>query len=116
MRKFAFFLALVFFASLLSAQPKRPMTFEDMMHMKRLGSTAVSPDGKWLAYSVTSVNLDQNTKTAGLLIQPIAGGDAKPLTVAQPKRQRNSVRTRRALRAFPFWPGERAADMAGRLR
>ena len=43
--------------------PKRPMTFEDMMRMKRLGSTAVSPDGKWLGYSVTTVDLDQNTKT-----------------------------------------------------
>ena len=28
---------------------KRPMTFEDMMKMKRLGETAVSPDGSgWL--------------------------------------------------------------------
>jgi dipeptidyl aminopeptidase/acylaminoacyl peptidase len=62
----------------------RPMTFEDMMKMKRLGETAVSPDGKWLAYSVTTVNLEQNTKTAELFIQPIAGGDAKPLTAAQP--------------------------------
>jgi dipeptidyl aminopeptidase/acylaminoacyl peptidase len=63
---------------------KRPMTFEDMMQMKRLGETAVSADGKWLAYSVTSVDLDQNTKTAELFIQPIAGGDAKPLAVAKP--------------------------------
>jgi hypothetical protein len=37
---------------------ERPMTFEDMMKMKRLGETAVSPDGKWLAYSVTTVDLD----------------------------------------------------------
>jgi len=35
-----------------------PMTFADMMKMKRLGETAVSPDGKWLAYSVTTVNLE----------------------------------------------------------
>jgi len=59
------------------AQPaaaKRPMTFEDMMQMKRLGDTAVSPDGKWLAYSVTSVDLGQNTKTAELWLQAIAGG------------------------------------------
>ena len=34
-----------------AAPAKRPMTFEDMMKMKRLGETAVSPDGKWLAYS-----------------------------------------------------------------
>ncbi len=64
--------------------PKRPMTFEDMMAMKRLGETAVSPDGKWLAYSVTTVNLEQNSKTTELFLQPIAGGDAKPLTAAQP--------------------------------
>ena len=63
---------------------KRPMTFEDMMHMKRLGETAVSPDGKWLAYSVTTVDLEQNTKTAELWMQAIAGGEAKPLTVGKP--------------------------------
>ena len=63
---------------------KRPMTFEDMMKMKRLGETAVSPDGKWLAYSVTTVNLAQNTKTAELWLQAIAGGEPIKLAVAQP--------------------------------
>ncbi len=48
------------------------MTFEDMMAMKRLGDTAVSPDGKWLAYSVTTVDLAQNTKTMELWMQAIA--------------------------------------------
>jgi dipeptidyl aminopeptidase/acylaminoacyl peptidase len=67
-----------------AAPAKRPMTFEDMMKMKRLSETAVSPDGKWLAYSVTTVNLDKNTKTAELFIQPIAGGDAKPLAASKP--------------------------------
>ena len=60
------------------------MTFEDMMRMKRLGDTAVSPDGKWLAYSVTTVDLDKNSKTAALFLQPIAGGDPKPISVTQP--------------------------------
>jgi dipeptidyl aminopeptidase/acylaminoacyl peptidase len=72
------------FNSAQNAQPKRPMTFEDMMQMKRLGETAVSPDGKWLAYSVTTVNLDQNTKTAELWVQAIAGGEPQKLAVAQP--------------------------------
>ncbi len=57
-----------------TAPAKRPMTFDDLMAMKRLGETAVSPDGKWLAYSVTTVNLDQNTKTAELWI----AGDCGP--------------------------------------
>jgi dipeptidyl aminopeptidase/acylaminoacyl peptidase len=67
-----------------SAPVKRPMTFEDMMKMKRLGATAVSPDGKWLAYSVTTVNLEQNTKTAELWVQAIAGGEPMKLAVGQP--------------------------------
>jgi dipeptidyl aminopeptidase/acylaminoacyl peptidase len=68
-----------------TANAKRPMTFEDMMKMKRLGETAVSPDGKWLAYSVTSVDLEQNTKTPELWLQAIAGGEPMKLAVAQPK-------------------------------
>jgi dipeptidyl aminopeptidase/acylaminoacyl peptidase len=60
------------------------MTFEDMMHMKRLGETAVSPDGKWLAYSVTTVNLDQNTKTMEWWLQKIDGGEPQKIVVTQP--------------------------------
>ena len=74
----AFFLVVLPFCRAHSAQSaqsapaKRPMTFEDMMQMKRLGATAVSPDGKWLAYSVTTVDLAQNTKTAELWVQAIS--------------------------------------------
>ena len=49
------------------AQSKRPMTFEDMMAMKRLGETAVSPDGKWLAYSVTTVDLEPEHQNDGVV-------------------------------------------------
>jgi dipeptidyl aminopeptidase/acylaminoacyl peptidase len=67
-----------------SSGNKRPMTFEDMMQMKRLGETAVSPDGKWLAYSVTTVDLEKNTKTPELWLQQIAGGEPMKIAVAQP--------------------------------
>ena len=61
------------------------MTFEDMMNMKRLGETAVSPDGKWLAYSVTTVDLSANTKTMELWLQAIApapGTNSEPFKIA----------------------------------
>jgi len=74
------FLALTFIGN---AQ-KRPMTFGDMMAMKRLGETAVSPDGKWLAYSVTTVDLAKNARTPELWLQAIAGGDPHKIEVAQP--------------------------------
>ena len=90
MRRFSVFLifALAFvhptYSSAQAAQTKRPMTFEDMMQMKRLGDTAVSPDGKWLAYAVTTVDLAQNTKTQELWLQAIAGGEPQKISVAQP--------------------------------
>ena len=66
------------------AQTKRPMTFQDMMQMRRLGDTDVSPDGKWLLYSVTDVDLAANTRTPKLWIQPIAGGEPKLVAGTQP--------------------------------
>jgi dipeptidyl aminopeptidase/acylaminoacyl peptidase len=81
---FASVLAAASTAQAATAIAKRPMTFEDMMQMKRLGDTAVSPDSKWLVYSLTTVNLEQNTKTAELFIRFIAGGEPKKLPAAQP--------------------------------
>jgi dipeptidyl aminopeptidase/acylaminoacyl peptidase len=67
-----------------SAPAKRPMTFEDLMHMRRLGDTDVSPDGQWLVYSVTDVDLAANTRTPKLWLQPVAGGEPKVLAGTQP--------------------------------
>jgi dipeptidyl aminopeptidase/acylaminoacyl peptidase len=56
------FCSLFLLSQAAQAQTKRPMTFEDMMQMRRLGQTDVSPDGKWLLYSVTGVDLAKNAK------------------------------------------------------
>ncbi|MGB6134681.1 MAG: S9 family peptidase [Acidobacteriaceae bacterium] len=58
---------------------RRPMTFKDMMKMRRLGDIDVSPDGKWVLFSATDVNLEQNTRTPHLWIVPVAGGAEHPL-------------------------------------
>ena len=62
-----------------SAQ-KRPFTFEDMMALKRVGEPAVSPDGRWVAFSAVTVDLQQNTRKPHLWVVPLAGGEAKQLT------------------------------------
>jgi dipeptidyl aminopeptidase/acylaminoacyl peptidase len=64
------------------AGSKRPMTFEDMMKMRRLGDIAVSPDGKWVVFTVMDVDLGKNTKTPHLWIVPVAGGEEKALTAS----------------------------------
>ena len=59
-----------------SAQGKRPFTFEDMMKLKRVGEPMPSPDGKWVVFSVVDVDLAANKKTPHIWIVPLAGGAA----------------------------------------
>jgi dipeptidyl aminopeptidase/acylaminoacyl peptidase len=63
-------------ASSVAAQAKRPFTFEDMMKLKRVSDPQVSPDGKWVIFSVVDVDLEANTKTPHVWIVPLAGGEA----------------------------------------
>src|SRR5438270_5222176 len=72
-----FFIVLSAFAQ--SAPQKHPFTFEDMMKLKRLDEPVPSPDGKWVVFSATDVDLEANTKTSHLWIVPANGGESKRL-------------------------------------
>jgi len=61
---------------------KRPMQFEDLMKMRRLGDMTLSPDGKWVLFTVTDADLERNTRTSHLWVIPAAGGDEKPVTAS----------------------------------
>src|SRR5581483_899497 len=65
-----------------AAAPRRPMTFEDLQKMRRLGDIDVSRDGKWVLFTATDVDLAKNTKTPHLWIVPVAGGQEHPLTAS----------------------------------
>ncbi|HYM76304.1 MAG TPA: S9 family peptidase [Candidatus Dormibacteraeota bacterium] len=67
----------------LAAQSKHPFTFEDMMKLKRVGDPQVSPDGKWVIFSVVDVDLAANTKTPHIWIVPTAGGQEKEIIADQ---------------------------------
>ena len=61
------------------AQAKHPFTFEDMMKLKRVGEPEVSPDGKWVIFSVVDVDLEANTKTPHIWIVPTTGGQEREI-------------------------------------
>jgi len=65
------------------AQAKHPFTFEDMMKLKRVGEPEISPDGKWVIFSVVDVNLEANTKTPHIWIVPTAGGQEREIVADQ---------------------------------
>jgi dipeptidyl aminopeptidase/acylaminoacyl peptidase len=84
MRRFVpVFLAFIAFTMPTVAQAKHPFTFEDMMKLKRVGEPEVSPDGKWVIFSVVDVDLEANTKTPHIWIVPTAGGQEKEIIADQ---------------------------------
>jgi len=82
-RFFPVFLALIAFTFPVFAQAKHPFTFEDMMKLKRVGEPVVSPDGKWVIFSVVDVDLEANTKTPHIWIVPTAGGQEREIIADQ---------------------------------
>jgi dipeptidyl aminopeptidase/acylaminoacyl peptidase len=70
MRRLFFLIVSISLAVPAISQSKHPLTFEDMMKLKRVGEPEVSLDGKWVIFSVVDVDLDANTKTPHIWIVP----------------------------------------------
>src|SRR5205814_838656 len=69
----------VFAVSAPAQNAKHPFTFEDMMKLKRVDGPVPSPDGKWVVFSATDVDLEANTTISHLWIVPASGGESKRL-------------------------------------
>jgi dipeptidyl aminopeptidase/acylaminoacyl peptidase len=83
MRRHLLFLLVLALTLPALAQAKHPFTFEDMMKLKRVGEPEVSPDGKWVIFSVVDVDLKANTKTPHIWIVPTAGGQEREISADQ---------------------------------
>ncbi len=71
---------LVFIASILTfAQTKRAMTVDDLWAMKRIGNYDVSPDGKIIAFTVTSFNYDLNKGNTDIYLIDADGNNLRAL-------------------------------------
>ena len=73
----------LFGAALLSlaalAQTKRPMTFDDLMAIKRIGEAQISPDGSRVVYVVTDVDKNLNRGKRSVWAVPSSGGASQQL-------------------------------------
>jgi dipeptidyl aminopeptidase/acylaminoacyl peptidase len=56
---------------------KQPLTHQTMWLMKRVGAPAISPDGKWVVFSVTEPSYDEKEQSTDLWLVP-ADGSATP--------------------------------------
>lgn len=72
------------------AQQKRAMTFEDVLAIRNVSDAQTSPDGKWVAYVVTSVDMKENANDADVWLVSTAGGD--PIRLTTSKKNDNQPR------------------------
>ena len=81
MRKPALAAIALFIATAAFAQ--HTMRFEDLAAIHRIGGPQLSPDGKWLAYDVSTPDLAANKSFSGVYVIPSAGGTPKLISDAK---------------------------------
>ena len=87
----ALLLAILGIASACCAQntAKHAMTFDDMIKLHRVSGATVSRDGKWIAYSVSTPDMDANRGVSNIWIVSATGGE--PMQVTQSGRDNSPV-------------------------
>src|SRR5256714_13671683 len=62
------------------AAQKRAITIDDYLALKSVGNPQLSPDGKWVAYTVTEQSLKDNRGIARIWLADVASGAVRQLT------------------------------------
>jgi dipeptidyl aminopeptidase/acylaminoacyl peptidase len=74
-------LALMFtFAAAAVLAQKQPFDVRALLQLSRVSEPALSPDGKTVAFTVQTVDLDQNTKPKQIYVVSVAGGFPRQIT------------------------------------
>ena len=66
-----------------AAHAQHPMTFEDLAGMKRIGAPRLSPDGKWIAYDVSTIDLAANVRKSAVYLMASDGTQSKKITAGE---------------------------------
>lgn len=78
-RFFAVSVILVACASLLMGQARR-FTIDDLLKVRRVGDSQISPDDRLVAFTIGDVKFEDNRVVNQIYTVPLAGGDPKQLT------------------------------------
>ncbi|HEX4574871.1 MAG TPA: S9 family peptidase [Gemmatimonadales bacterium] len=63
-----------------AAAQKHGLTIDDFLALKTVGDPQLSPDGRWVAYTVTAASLQDNRGTTRVWLVDVATGQARELT------------------------------------
>ncbi|MFP8490242.1 S9 family peptidase [Gracilimonas sp. Q87] len=64
----------------LAQSSKTEFSIEDYFKLKNVGSPVISPEGKWIAYTVTETDYEDDSRETRIWMSPVDGGKALPMT------------------------------------
>jgi dipeptidyl aminopeptidase/acylaminoacyl peptidase len=70
-----------------AALPRVAPTVDQILSLKRVGSPEISPDGRWVAYTVRETNWDDNAYETEIWLADATGGAPRQLTNAKKSSQ-----------------------------
>jgi dipeptidyl aminopeptidase/acylaminoacyl peptidase len=75
---------------LVQAQSKRPLQPDDIFEIKTVGDPRISPDGQWVAYTVTQFDRKDDAADTDIYMIPVSGG--APIRLTSSKKPETSPR------------------------
>ncbi len=80
--KFILLTILIFLPVLIlsSDNIRKPLTIDDYFEIKSVGDPQISPDGKWVAFTLRTYDLKMDKTETGLWMIPASGGESIPMT------------------------------------
>lgn len=67
-------------AAAVASAEKKPLTVDDIWAVQRVGSPALSPDGKTVAYTVSVYDMEENKSNGDVWTVPLSGGAPRRIT------------------------------------
>src|SRR6185503_17789204 len=75
-----------------AAQERRPLQPDDIFELKTVGDPRLSPDGAWVAYTVSSLDKKEDNSDTDIYMAPTATPNAAPVKLTSSKKRETSPR------------------------
>jgi dipeptidyl aminopeptidase/acylaminoacyl peptidase len=66
--------------SIVGTAQKRSLNIDDLFHQKNVSNPQISPEGDWIAYTITTTDKKTDKRSTRIWMSPPDGGEAIPMT------------------------------------
>ncbi|HWP43914.1 MAG TPA: S9 family peptidase, partial [Blastocatellia bacterium] len=74
------FVAVALATAAAQQQSYKPFTIDDLIQVRRVSDPQLSPDGRWIAYTITDTDKEANRRTTQIYVVSTEGGEPRQIT------------------------------------